>query len=106
MLEDTEVQHPIQAGLEHEGSALTEQHLRAEQRAVALATLLHLHLVAAAQAVVDLQMALLEMAVLAILAEAEVAAVLHIGHQEMYAQALVELAAVATFSSYQCKENQ
>jgi hypothetical protein len=51
-LADTEVQRPIQAGLEQEGSALTEQHLRAEQLEVALATLLHLHVVVAAQAVV------------------------------------------------------
>jgi hypothetical protein len=53
VLEDTEVQRPIQVELEQEGSALTEQHLRAEQPAVALAKLLRLHLVAAAQAVVE-----------------------------------------------------
>jgi hypothetical protein len=53
VLADTEVQRPIQAGLEQEGSALTVQHLLAEQPAVALATLLHLHLVAPAQAVVQ-----------------------------------------------------
>jgi hypothetical protein len=44
--------------------------------------------------------------VLAISAEAEVVAVLHLGHQELCSQALAALAAAATSSSSQFKEKQ